>query len=151
MSELPNLSKEKYEALIYAEDKHNMISDVGLMYRGDNTQLFLKNAKEKIEATEGLDFFSEEITDEGNMTRYAFPKGPRDITFIIPIKEKRIEHLCERCIGIDIITKQSEIDSLLDVDFYMRYLSKSNELRHYLITNSLEFLKNCTIPFNVKN
>lgn len=151
MSELPNLSKEKYEALIYAEDKHNMISDVGLMYRGDDTQLFLKNAKEKTEATEGLDFFSEEVTDEGNMTRYAFPKGPRDITFIIPVKEKRIEHLCERCIGIDIITKQSEVDSLLDVDFYMRYLSKSNELHHYLITNGLEFLKNCNLPFNVKN
>ena len=151
MSGLPNLSKEKYEALIYAEDKHNMISDVGLMYRGDDTQLFLKNAKEKIEVTEGLDFFSEEIADEGNMTRYVFPKGPRDITFIIPIKEKRIEHICERCIGIDIITKQSEVDSLLDVDFYMRYLSKSNELRHYLITNGLEFLKNCNIPFNVKN
>lgn len=151
MSGLPNLSKEKYEALIYAEDKHNMISDVGLMYRGDDTQLFLKNAKEKIEATEGLDFFSEEVTDEGNMTRYAFPKGPRDITFIIPIKEKRIEHLCERCIGIDIITKQSEVDSQLDVDFYMRYLSKSNELRHYLITNGLEFLKNCNLPFNFKN
>lgn len=151
MSGLPNLSKDKYEALIYAEDKHNMISDVGLMYRGDDTQLFLKNVKEKIEATEGLDFFSEEITDEGNVTRYAFPKGPMDITFIIPIKEKRIEHLCERCIGIDIITKQSEVDSLLDVDFYMRYLSKSNELHHYLITNGLEFLKNCSIPFNVKN
>lgn len=150
MSGLPNLSKEKYEALIYAEDKHNMISDVGLMYRGVDTQLFLKNVKEKIEATEGLDFFSEEIIDEGNMTRYAFPKGPRDITFIIHIKEKRIEHLCERCIGIDIITKQSEVDSLLDVDFYMRYLSKTNELRHYLITNGLEFLKNCNIPFNVK-
>ena len=150
MSGLPNLSKEKYEALVYAEDKHNMISDVGLMYRCDDTQLFLKNAKEKIEATEGLDFFSEEITDEGNMTRYAFPKGPRDITFIIPIKEKCIEHLCERCIGIDIITKQSEVDNLLDVDFYMRYLSKSNELHHYLITNDLEFLKNCNIPFNVK-
>ena len=71
--------------------------------------------------------------------------------FTVPIKEKRIEHLCERCIGIDIITKQSEVDSLLDVDFYMRYLSKSNELRHYLITNGLEFLKNCNIPFNVKN
>lgn len=37
MSGLPNLSKEKYEALIYAEDEHNMISDVGLMYRGDDT------------------------------------------------------------------------------------------------------------------
>ena len=151
MSGLPNLSKEKYEALIYAEDEHDMISDVGLIYRGDDTQLFLKNAKEKIEATEGLDFFSEEITDKGNMSRYAFHKGPEDITFIIPIKEKRIEHICERCIGIDIITKQSEVDSLLDVDFYMRYLSKSNELRHYLITNGLEFLKNCNIPFNFKN
>ena len=151
MSGLPNLSKEKYEALIYAEDEHNMISDVGLMYRGDDTQLFLKNAKEKIEATEGLDFYSEEMADEGSMTRYVFSKGPRDITFIVPIKEKRIEHLCERCIGIDIITKQSEIDSLLDVDFYMRYLGKSNELRHYLITNGLEFLKNCNIPFNFKN
>ena len=151
MSGLPNLSKEKYEDLIYAEDKHEMISDVGFMYRGDDTQLFLKNAKEKIEATEDLVFYSEEITDEGNMTRYAFPKGPMDITFIVPIREKHIEHLCERCIGIDIITKQSEVDSQLDVDFYMRYLSKSNELRHYLITNGLEFLKNCNLPFNFKN
>lgn len=113
--------------------------------------MFLKNAKEKIEATEGLDFYSEEMDDEGTMTRYVFSKGPRDITFIIPIKEKRIEHLCERCIGIDIITKQSDVDSQLDVDFYMRYLSKSNELRHYLITNGLEFLKNCNLPFNFKN
>ena len=150
MSSLLNLSKEKYESLIYVEDKHNMLSDVGLMYRGDDTQLFLKNAKEKIEATEGIELFSEKVTDKGNMTRYAFPKGPEDISFIVPIKEKRIEHLCERCIGIDIITKQSEVDSLLDVDFYMRYLGKSNELRHYLITNGLEFLKNCNIPFNVK-
>ena len=150
MSRLLNLSKEKYESLIYVEDKHNMLSDVGLMYRGDDTQLFLKNAKEKIEATEGIELFSEKVTDKGNMTRYAFPKGPEDISFIVPIKEKRIEHLCERCIGIDIITKQSEVDSLLDVDFYMRYLGKSNELRHYLITNGLEFLKNCNIPFNVK-